>query len=258
MRVLKFRLWGKTAFFKKPDVNSYQYFTYSNIHKVAVVGMFGAILGYSGYNQYRQKLNEDKKYDKQYPEFYEKLKDIKISIEPLAKNGSISKKIQVFNNSVGYASQQKGRNLIVKEQWLENPSWNIYLLLDKDESHKICDYITNRKSVYIPYLGKNDHFANIDKIEVFGEDEVSLYTTTQNIERINSLCIKNSISFDMDETNYEEEEEDIFKYSEKLPISLNEITNMYEFENFIYTNMKVVSINTENIYKVANKNIMFY
>ena len=46
MKALCFTLKGKTAFFKKPEVNSYVYFTYGNIHKIALLGVFGAILGY--------------------------------------------------------------------------------------------------------------------------------------------------------------------------------------------------------------------
>ena len=49
MQALKFRLKGKHAFFKIPAVNSYYYFTYAQIHKVALLGIFGAILGYDGY-----------------------------------------------------------------------------------------------------------------------------------------------------------------------------------------------------------------
>ena len=41
MEVLRFSLSGKTAFFKKPEVNTYYYFTYGNIHKVALLGIFG-------------------------------------------------------------------------------------------------------------------------------------------------------------------------------------------------------------------------
>ena len=47
MKALKFTLSGKTAFFKRPEVNTYYYFTFGNIHKVALLGIFGAILGYS-------------------------------------------------------------------------------------------------------------------------------------------------------------------------------------------------------------------
>src|SRR5699024_7809318 len=98
MQVLKFALSGRTAFFKKPDVNAFYYFTYGNIHKIALLGIFGAILGYGGYNQQKEST---------YPEFYDKLKDIKISIVPKNDKGYISKKMQIFNNSVGYASKEK-------------------------------------------------------------------------------------------------------------------------------------------------------
>ena len=51
MEAVKFTLSGRNAFFKKPEVNAYYYFTYSHIHKVALLGIFGAILGYGGYAQ---------------------------------------------------------------------------------------------------------------------------------------------------------------------------------------------------------------
>ena len=57
MEVLKFTLKGKTAFFKMPEVNTYYYFTYGNIHKVVLLGIFGAILGYGGYSQWKKMIN---------------------------------------------------------------------------------------------------------------------------------------------------------------------------------------------------------
>ena len=82
MKALKFNLSGKTAFFKKPDVNSYIYFTYGNIHKISIMGIIGSCLGLGGYNQ--QTKEED------YPQFYEKLKDLNILIlKPLIKNMNI-------------------------------------------------------------------------------------------------------------------------------------------------------------------------
>ena len=44
MRALKFTLSGKNAFFKKPEVNAYFYFTYGQIHRVALLGILGAIV----------------------------------------------------------------------------------------------------------------------------------------------------------------------------------------------------------------------
>ena len=166
MEALKFTLSGNSAFFKDNVINTV-YLTYGNIHRVALLGMFGAILGYGGYSKKYNIFNKFNKKDKKkpdYPEFYEKLKDIKISIVSNGKNGYFNKKLQTFNNSVGYASKEEGGNLIVKQFWLENPSWDIYILLDCEETKKIADYIKNRKAVYLPYLGTNDHLANIRKM----------------------------------------------------------------------------------------------
>ena len=49
MKVLRFTLSGKQAFFKKPEVNKYYYFTYGHIHRVALLGLLGTVMGYSGY-----------------------------------------------------------------------------------------------------------------------------------------------------------------------------------------------------------------
>ncbi len=250
MKALKFKLSGKTAFFKKPEVNSYFYFTYGSIHKVSLLGMFGAILGYSGYNQHRYMSDNIKDYKEAYPEFYSKLNKLKVSIEPLNEKAYIPKKVQFFNNSVGYASQEMGGNLIVKEQWLENPKWNIYILLDNEEANKLCDYIVNYKSIYQPYLGKNDHYANITDIELYD----NIDCTCDDVSKIHSLCPKKYIEFDMED----DEEEDLFKYSERLPVALNEITNMYELESFVFSNMCIDSITDRDIYEIDEKNIVFF
>ena len=39
MEAVRFTLSGRTAFFKKPEVNAYYYFTYSQIHKIALMGV---------------------------------------------------------------------------------------------------------------------------------------------------------------------------------------------------------------------------
>ena len=84
MEILKFKLSGKSAFFKKPEVNTYCYFTYGNIHRIALLGILGAILGYKGYSQMKDILSIKEEIDLKpaYPEFYEKLKELKIAILP--------------------------------------------------------------------------------------------------------------------------------------------------------------------------------
>lgn len=234
MKALKFILSGKTAFFKVPMVNSFCYFTYGNIHKPALLGMFGAILGYKGYGY--EITN--------FPEYYEKLKDVKISIVPNSENGYFNKKFQQFNNSVGYASQEQGGNLIVKEQWLEDPSWTIYIMLNNDESQKLADMIIHSQCVYIPYLGKNDHPVTIEKAEYVEVKNVDAENLT-----IQSLSLSEALDFDQDEMD--------FKYEEYLPLTLNLETNHHELKKFILTNAPVEEAFTE-IYEDGEKHITFY
>ena len=240
MRIVKFTLKGEHAFFKKPDVNSYVYFTYNQIHKVALLGMFGAILGYKGYESQKGKA---------YPEFYEKLKHLKLGIVPKSKYGIFPKKIQVFNNSVGYASFEQGGNLIVKEQWIENPEWDIYFAVVDEVSEQLADFILNQKCIYIPYLGKNDHPADIlNPISLEG-----VQTREEGIT-IHSLMPKDNVEL---ESDFEEEEmeELLFRYEEELPTGLKENVNTYQLTKLIYTNQPIKE-SISPIYEVEGKNII--
>lgn len=42
MKAVKFTLSGKNAFFKKPEVNTYYYFTFGQIHKVNEAFVFSS------------------------------------------------------------------------------------------------------------------------------------------------------------------------------------------------------------------------
>jgi len=256
MEALKFTLSGDSAFFKDNVINTV-YLTYGNIHRVALLGIFGAILGYGGYSKQNDMLKKKNKKKPDYPEFYEKLKDIKISIVSNGKNGYFNKKLQTFNNSVGYASKEEGGNLIVKQFWLENPSWDIYILLDCDEAKKIADYIQNRKAIYLPYLGSNDHLANIMDIEIINIEE-KMSSEDETIE-ILSMVKDSDISekkknvFSMDKNSIKD---DLYKYSEYLPVALSKELNQYEKEKMTITNMSVIL--KKSYYKEEDKNIVFY
>lgn len=253
MEALSFEISGKTAIFKKPDVNSYAYFTYNNIHKPALLGILGAIIGLDGYTKLydnNRKAKEEKSgYNDGFPDYYEKLKDLKISIVPLAKNGYFSKKIQTFNNSVGYASFEQGGNLIVREQWLENPKWQIIILENEtDEYKKIKEYLLNKKATYIPYLGKNDHFANIDEVQEITLDE-NLYL--KDGLYLDSLFIKKG-----EINGYEREGELPFIFQEVSPISLQKDFHFYEYETLCFTNCELDE-KPENSFSFENKNFVF-
>lgn len=203
MKALRFRLSGKTGFFKQPDVNTYLYYTYEQIHRIAILGLLGAIVGYKGYNE---------KDRGKYPEFYKKLKDLKISVVSEGNNGVFDRKLQVFNNSTAFASNHQGGNLVIRQVWLENPSWLIYILLDSDQSEMIKEYILNKKTIFTPYLGTNDHMANISDCEIV------------DIEKSNAKII-NSLFWDEDFKLRLKSK--IYKYEENLPFFLEEDTERY-------------------------------
>ena len=259
MEILHFTLKGQNAFFKKPDVNTYVYYTYGNVHKVALLGMLGAVLGYDGYTKMHgyEKQKKQLQPKKSYPEFYEKLKNIKISILPSKKfsNGVIPKKVQAFNNSVGYASKEAGGNLIVTEQWLEKPEWEICILLDCEEALKIKEKLCSHKCIYYPYLGKNDHPADIVDVKVEKANQIS--------EKMGKIsCFVPEDLGELSNLNNKKKKELKFPisfiYKEALPIDMDGWTNQYIMKKMLYTDGSITVKDTP-VYELNDKKrIIFY
>lgn len=267
MKALRFILSGKTACFRKPDVNVFAYFTYNNIHKPSLLGMLGAIIGLGGHNQlfdkkerleveFKNSKSEEKKIvgkklqelDKEFPQFYQELQHLKVAITPLAPNGYFSKKIQTFNNSVGYASFEQGGNLIVREQWLENPQWQILILDDESEVfQKISKYLLGGKSVFIPYLGKNDHPAKIDDVKL-----VELLPFIKE-QKVSSLFEEDKLQIVKSPTRGELS----YYFKEISPIRLNEQHHFYEYANLVFTNHKIENENVEDVFSCEGNNYAF-
>lgn len=251
---IKFELSSRTAIIKKPESNE-TYYTYNFPHKIMLLGILGAIIGLNGYNYYSLKKYLGEPVE-ELPEFYSKLKNLKIGIIPNMTYKNFNKKIQTFNNSVGYASKEEGNNLIVKEQWLENPSWDIYILNDEsNEYRKIKYYLINKKCEYIPYIGKNDHFANIKNIEIKNAE-------LKKHNYIDSIFDENILS------DYVDEFEEMFafdtkvvkeyEYKEVLPTKLNEKIGYTDFKPFIFTNKKLKIDDKTELYSVDNKTIYYF
>lgn len=267
MDALKFTLSGKTAFFKKPDVNTYFDFSYGMIHKVALLGLLGAVRGYGGHSQ--QKAKTGKQGGPVYPEFYERLRHLKVAIAP--RYHSLAKKIQVFNNSVGYASKEQGGNLIVKEQWLEDPAWDIYIALEDAEGEAIAAALLEQKAIYLPYLGKNDHPANItDVIRLIDLEPCEKSTVIDSLFPSEEFTIqKEDWLHDLEEDSSDEwnlepkpesgqksdpdsksELKRLYQYKEFLPAALSEAANGYELRCYVYTNATVAKAGDKHIWRV--------
>lgn len=245
---LKFNLNGKLACFRKPETNADTFLTYSCIHKVALLGILGSIIGLGGYNQIKREKGKII-----LPEFYEKLKNLKIAIVAPRKN--IIQQTITFNNATGIASKEEGGNLIVKETVLNNPSWDIFILNDNSEEfEKLCDYILNSKSKFIPYLGRTDYFANISNAKLVNLEEVEKDTVTYNslVEGDFEDLVYDYDEEDEDTTNDETE----FLSLEHLPISLNKDTAHYNYTQFLNTNNRVKK--KKNTYMHDKKILFFY
>lgn len=257
LETIKFELSSRMAIIKKPDSNE-TYYTYTFPHKIMIYGILGAIIGLNGYNYYSLKkcLEEDVE---ELPEFYSKLCNLKIAIVPYIDNKNFKKKIQSFNNSVGYASQEQGNNLIVKEQCLENPKWDIYIMdNNSDEYNKIKEYLLNRKCEYIPYIGKNDHFANIKNVEVFNIESIS------NSEKIDSIFDKDILADyidDFDEmftAGFTGKKDEKYEYIEVNPTKLNEKIGYTNFKQFIFTNKSLKIKENSDLFLVNGKIIYYF
>ena len=126
-KLISFDLKAEMGFFKKPDINDGIYLTYNMLHKPALLGILGAIVGLKGHEK-----------EGVLPEYYCTVRDLKVAVQPLASdNGNYTKEVITYNNGTGFASNEAGGNLIVKEQTLLKPSYRCYLLLNtNDETEK--------------------------------------------------------------------------------------------------------------------------
>jgi len=159
MKLLKFRLYGSFAHFNQPASNLFKN-TYSIIPKPHLLGILGAIVGLKGY------INKDT-----VPEYYERLNDIKIYINP--KNKTDRKFVVTYNSLNSFLYNRKDEpfpNMTIKEQVLMDPDYEIGLVLNEEnELHKkIIENIKNNKSVFNVYFGKNEFPANIEYISLEG------------------------------------------------------------------------------------------
>lgn len=251
-KLISFTIKAERGFFKKPDINEGIYLTFNMVHKPALLGILGAIIGLEGYKE-NEKL----------PEYYTELKDIPIGIKPVGdENGNFQKTVISYNNTTGMASEETGGNLIITEQTLIKPAYKIYLLLDLDNENqnKLCEYIKCQQAEYLPYMGKNDYSLWWDKNEV---EEYSFEHIEETKEAfiISVIFIKNNTT--VKEVKDDEKDFDLFDFSnlesnqfvsfERLPVSLNDKLFQYDYADFAYTNFKLkANAKVNNLYKLYN------
>ncbi|APF20552.1 CRISPR-associated protein Cas5, Hmari subtype [Caldithrix abyssi DSM 13497] len=225
------------GFLKKPDINEgggkQLYLTFNMLHKPALLGILGAVLGLEGYGN-----------PGVFPEYLSKLERLLIGIEPLnAVKGNFTKTILQYNNTTGFASHEQGGNLVVAEQILLNPAFRCYLLLNTDNQllSQLDAQLRQSQAEYIPYLGKNEFHL---WWENYREYSFKPYTYDRDY-RIQTIIRKgNQLFKEMKKEGGlglpfllgQSQNEPEFISFEELPVGFDKDLKQYQREMFAYTN----------------------
>ncbi len=248
-RLISIDLKADFGFFRKPDANNTINLSYNMAHKPVILGIFGAIIGMEGYQE-RGKM----------PEYYDKLRHLGIGIEPLGhEKGNFQKTVIKYSNTVGYAN--KGSNYLTEEATLIKPSYRVYALLDLNNEleQKLYEYLQHGYSEFIPYFGKNEHYAWWEKesfkeyeFEKYGEKDDNIFVKTvfikENIVRDNKVePVFDMFSFMVEEKPY--------MYFERLPKEFDQSLYQYNVEDYVLTTFRLKnSIGLSNLYFLKQDN----
>jgi CRISPR-associated protein Cas5h len=215
---------------KKPDTNEPVYLTFNMIHKPALLGIFGAIIGEKGFEK-----------NGELPDYYKVFENLKLGITPLKhEKGNYQKTVIRYNNTTGLASEEEGGNLMIDEQTLIAPAFRCYLLIENDnEKHqKLAQYLKKVYAEYLPYLGKNEFSLWWENYQEHSFSDFS----AQNSFKINSLFIKEESLLDgktqiyfIPFLNLSSNKGNTFSYFENLPVGYNKELIQYEYKNFAFT-----------------------
>lgn len=239
MEILKFTISGQGASFTRPHFNSI-FSSYSHIHKIALLGLLGAIIGI-------EKTEEAHKSSKlslrTAPAFYSQLIDLEIAIVP--HKVSFFSKEDVVTDTTGYSNDSS--TYVAKYQTLLKPAWDIYIKKnDNPRYEELKNLLLKGEAVYTPYLGRNHWWANIDDVEVLNGEE------TFEVDMIDSL---------FPEISVETEESDDFLtdriyFREFMPVRLDLLLMQYEEQVMVLTNDIIVKTD-KPLVQCHNKTLYF-
>lgn len=263
-KLISFVVRAEQGFFKKPDINEV-YLTYNMLHKPALLGILGAIIGLHGFGHEDDEVDLQKESSKNpknkgnqkkpqknlpaLPVYYQRLKHIPVGIQPLRhQNGVFQKTMIEYTNTTGFAN--KGATHLITEQTLLKPFYRIFLLLDlkNEDEEKLYHNIKKQQAIFLPYMGKNDYSLWWDK------DEVKEYDFEENFSDDNakkvitvfskSVSVQKSKVDDADSNSFDvfggtEEVKESFVCFEKLPTHYSEELRQYHLEDFAYTNIEL-------------------
>lgn len=237
------------GFFRKPDINNTVYQTYNMLHRPAVLGILGAILGLDGYKE-----------QKKMPQYFEKLQDLKVGIEPLFhEKGNYQKTVIKYNNTVGYANKSANGTLNVEETTLIKPSYRVYVLLELDTDYHslLYEYLQKGKAEFLPYFGKNEFSAWWDGFKPYDFQFIEKPLNDINIKSIflKKDVVKEHKAEPIIDFNSFWENDSPFMYFERLPKGFDTISPFqYDMGDFVFTTFTLKqSLGIDNLYFLNNE-----
>lgn len=271
--ILSIDIYSMFGIFKKYDINESLYLTYNWIPKPFLLGIFGSILGLEGYGSISPSTY---KTELKVPEYYEKLKDLKLAILPISRNlkninfnGVFKKTVIKYNNSLGYASQEQGNILNVSEQILISPSYRIFIDIfgfsnkNLDLAKKLKYYLKNNLAEYLPYMGKNEFPLNWDNYQEYQlidkeVKEVEIHSIFKKETLLKGKEIKTPPL-----TITGEKIKARFMVFEKIPVDFiidkkrqkNKVVYFYHYklEEFVFTNIKFAEKPVQDLVWIQNQ-----
>ena len=263
-RIVSVDLKADFGFLKKPDTNDPIYLTFNMLHKPALIGIFGAILGLGGFSESKKEEKKCKKgeatnNEELLPEYYKLLNSLKVGIKPINEkvenfNGNFEKTIIKYNNGVGFANLDGG-NLIVVEQTLINPSFRCYFLVETALHEKLAEYLKENKAEFLPYLGKNDFSIWWDNYQEYKAEE---FNSLNESFKLDTIFIKKKVLKDglkeLDDMQLlMGESGNTFVYFENLPTEYQIELMQYSYQPFAYTDWNLKqNYHVENLFKLSN------
>lgn len=242
------------GFFRKPDLNDGISLSYNMLHKPALLGILGAILGLEGYTS-TGKL----------PEYYEKLQDIPIGIQPLNhEQGNFQKTVIKYSNTVGYANKKS--NFLTEEATLIDPTYRCFILLDMENSlhQQLCEYLKKGYAEYLPYLGKNECSAWWD----IAKNGFKSYDFTEKGPESDSFKITSIFNKGNTTIQDKKDEQDDFGFDfmadlseeapymffERLPVGFDLNLNQYQLADFVLTSFSLKTpVKIPNLFYLKNE-----
>jgi len=203
-QVIKFRLSGDYALFKKPFANN-QPQSFVIPPKTAILGMIGAIMGWSK-EDYIKNLSFDK-FGYGVRLLTSKIKKETVGINLMqGKNGKFT-----FNeNPISHPSPDRGQRSPTRYEFIKNIEWEIFLLIDNLLiREKLFERLQKKLFVYNPNLGMQQLFARIDS-----EDLVDVKLAEEISDNLYTSFDKNLVKFTINKP--------VAFYNELIPVSFND------------------------------------